>query len=227
MRSHIAERFVRDADIAFNHGEEIGVFFAGDVQPDKGKTQSFRINFGEPACHSAGRCPAQVGVVGHRAHVADKLSRPIERRDHHHVHDVLAAAKGIIGDDDVAVIEWSTAQVLQRLGHGQRRAGEKHRRVLGLHDHSAMPIEEGAGEVLHFLDNGGACGPHQGRRHVIRNRFQGVADNLRLHALAQFALSTVAHHVCPFLHAWSLRTSRFSQGSTVAVQYGGISAALP
>ena len=101
---------------------------------DHRQPQTFEIDFADPACNSSRSDAAEIGVMGDVADESDKLAIVKRRRDGVEIHDVLAAAVWIVGDDDVAGLQVFRPIGFHQFTHGDFKAGEQARRVMRLCD---------------------------------------------------------------------------------------------
>ena len=116
-----------------------------------------------------------MGDVADKSHQLAIVKR---RRDGVEIHDVLAAAVWIVGDNDVAGLQVFRPVGFHQFAHGDFKAGEQARRVMRLCHCLAFGVGDDAGDVLDLSNDRGASGAHQRVAHLVGDLLQGVADDL-------------------------------------------------
>ena len=177
-----------------------------------GQPQALEIDLADAAGDAARRDAAEIGMVRDVADEPDKLAVVKRRRNGVEIHDVLAAAIGIVGDDHVARREVFRSKGFDQLTHGDLEAGEQARRVMRLRDRLPRRIGDHAGDVLDLGDDGRASGAHQRVAHLVGDLLERVADHLHGDDDRSWQRSTVS-------------TNRPRSGATSAVTPGGMSVA--
>jgi len=178
LRADIAERLVRQPDLIGDDSEQLLVFDAALDELDHRQAQAFEINLADAAGHAARRRAAEIGVMRDVAGKSNELAAVKRRRNGIKIHDVLAAAIRIVGDNDIAGRKFLGGKRLHQLAHGDLEAREQARRVVRLGDGRSGGIGDDAGDILDLGDERGAPGAHQGVAHLVRDLFERVADHL-------------------------------------------------
>ena len=140
LGANVAERLVRHANRVGNDREQLLVFHPALEELHHGEPQAFEIDFADAAGYPACRHAAKIGMVRDVSEKADEFTVVKRRGNGIEIHDVLAAAVWIVGDDHVAGgkllrenVPTSSRMVISkpRAGSGYdapaRRFGPRHR----------------------------------------------------------------------------------------------------
>ncbi len=132
--------------------------------------------------HRAGLDRSDVRVVRAGDGEAERRAR-----DDRHVGQVRPARVRVVEDPDV-----SRRRVVRRdRGDRVRHRAEVHGDVLRLRDHPAALVEERRRAVAALLDVGGERGADQHGAHLLRDRAEGLAENLELNVHGPVTLSSL------------------------------------
>ena len=108
----------------------------------------------------------------------------VEDGFHHQMlgHVALTAVRVVV-DVDVAGAEGIESDLVEHPLH-RVLAGAEHRRAeLRLPDEIAAEIEEHAGEIEPFIEDGGVAGPHHGGAHLAADVDERVVDDAQRHGI--------------------------------------------
>ena len=140
--------------------------------------QPLLINFGRIRGIAAGRHAADIEMMAERADDRDAFSLGKNRAESRDVRQVLAAAIGIVRDDDIALFpevgrNEPVEDRLQKIAHGIEvlRNARRLRHVI------AIRIEDGRRVVEHLAHDGRAAGPPHRDVHLRRRSRQRVAQH--------------------------------------------------
>ena len=145
-----------------------------------GMRRPLLVDLRHAAGHAARRHAADVGVVRDVAHEGEQGAVVEHRHRHVDVGQVGAAGDvGIVGDEDVAVVDIA-AELLEKLGHEPGHRGDVDgQRAFGLHDEPAGGVHDRRRMVAALLDVGGIGAPHEGDEGLVADRLEGVVKDLQ------------------------------------------------
>ena len=133
--------------------------------------------------HRAGLDRADVRVVRTGDGEAERRAR-----HHRHVGQVRPARERVVQDPDLAGRRVMGGDCGDRVGHRAEVDGD----VLRLRDHPAALVEERSRAVPALLDVGGERGANQHGAHLLRDRAEGLAENLELNVHGPVTLSSLS-----------------------------------
>ena len=117
-------------------------------------------------------------MMGDVADEADQLAAMEGGRDGVEIHDVLAAAVRIVGDDDVPRRQVLLTEFPDQFPHRDLETGQQAGRMVRLGHRLPFRVRDDAGNVLDFRDDRRAAGAHQRIAHLVGYLFGRVADHL-------------------------------------------------
>ncbi|GAV37022.1 hypothetical protein ROTAS13_04712 [Roseomonas sp. TAS13] len=180
LRLEVAPEDLRLAHVLPHHRQQVGVQHAAPAKLQRRQAQPFLEDLGRGRGIGARRHAAHVEMVAERADDGDALPLREDRAEGQDVGNVLAAAIGIVGDDDIAFLPLCQRQVVAH--HGQQ-PGAHRVQVLrdagGLRDVVAVAVEDGGGIVQQFPHHGGAAGAPDRHVHLGGGGGQAVAQDLQ------------------------------------------------
>jgi hypothetical protein len=138
---------------------------------------------------------ADVALVGDAGAEAQVPAGMEHRREHRHVGRMRAAALvGVVDEEGVARGDVAGIGLQDRGAAGGEGADvERQHDVLG--DHPAGRIEQGAGGVLRFTDDGGEAGAEQRVLHLAHDAAEARADHLQLDGADRLRCCGVRHRL--------------------------------
>lgn len=174
LSPQVAQSFLRIAYLAEKPVDKGIVYRALPDQHGRRNQHPFLAKMTGKA-HGARILAAHIGMVGAVGNIKEGTTVRIMHSPHQgDVRQMAAPAEGIVDNKDVAGGEGVAAK---GMGHGAGHGAEMNRDVGGLGDQVAVSVENGAGEILAFLDVGGKRRAGEDDSHLFGNRGkQFVAD---------------------------------------------------
>ena len=181
LRMHVAAHQRRLAAVAEDEALDVRQRPARIPDLDRRDQQPFVIHLGGVGGRRSRDGAAEIGLVGDRARKGDDPAAGEHRRDERHVGDVgQAAFIGVIGDEHVAVADAVVrVRAVKRKDAPDQmaidRGMEKHRRR---DDQPAVAVEDHAGKIPQFADDGGIAGAVEMVMHFFHQARDLVAQDL-------------------------------------------------
>ena len=180
LRLQVAPEHVGPADVLLHHRQQVVIEGARLDQLQRRDAQPLLEDLGRRRGIGAGRHAAHVEMMAERADDGDAAPLGEDRAEGQDVGDVLAAAIGIVGDDDIAILPALQRQVVAQHG-AQARAHRVQvlRDARRLRDIVAMRVEDRRGIIQQLAHDGGAAGAPDGDIHLGGGGGQGVAQDFQ------------------------------------------------
>ena len=181
LRLQVAPQQLRLAHVLQDGGAQGLVELAGVEQLHRRDAQALLEDLDRAGAVAAGRGAADIEVVAQRADEADAPAFVEHRPVGDDVGQMLAAAIGIVGDDDIVGPPLFRGDVVgEDLGEEAAHRVEVARDARRLRHVPAVAVEDGGGVVEQLAHDGRAAGAPHGDVHLGGGRGQRVVDDLEL-----------------------------------------------
>ena len=174
----IADHHVRHAHVGADDVQQLAVGLAAAEQLQQRHGQPLLEHLGGVRAHAQA---ADVGGVAGVGEPADPAAAVKDRRDHREVEQVAGGGPRVVGDQGVAGTQGCERMaghdvVAHAIGHGVDVAGGAGDR---LRQHAPAGVEHAGGQVARLAHHGGEGSVDQGRRLLVDDGDQPVAQHLQ------------------------------------------------
>ena len=180
LRLDVAPGDFGRAGIGANERLHVAVDLAAPQNFQRRNQQAFLEEVGGVAAVGAGNLAAEIGLVRDIADEADEPPVCEHWRDHRDVgRVVLAGLVGMIDDEGIARLD-AVAVAPADLVHLSRQRPDMQRLRNALRHHAAFAVEDGEGEILALLDDGGVARAQHVERELARDLQRRLVDHLEI-----------------------------------------------
>ena len=177
LGAQVAEELHGQAHVLLDERHDGLVEAAGVVELHGCDAQPFSIDLRGIGGVGAGHPPADIAVVTDGAGECEPLALVEQRLHDEDVGQVHAAVEGIVHDEDVARRD-VVAERAHDGGHGRRHRAQMPRQRQALRGELAVGVGKARRVVHVVLQHPRVGGPEHRERHLVRNREDGVLEEL-------------------------------------------------